>query len=86
MKSDKQKRSDRLENMIRSSTDNIINFIHETHDNFGKTKESLSKIISDMNTENETFQNSFEEKMFHLNQLEESIISKFDDENRVNNF
>ena len=83
LKNDRSNKLDKLDTVIQSTGEKLLEFSEESHNKFGNIREQLSKLYQQIEQQNQYFDSVYEEKMQYLKLLEEKVVEKFEEEAKV---
>lgn len=80
LKNERCSKLDKLDNVIATTGDKLLEYSEECHNRFGNIREQLSKLYQQIEQQNQYFDSVYEEKMQYLKLLEEKVVEKFNEE------
>lgn len=83
LKNERSNKLDKLDNVIQSTGEKLLEFSEDSHTKFGNVREQLSKLHQQIEEQNQYFDSVYEEKMQYLKLLEEKVVDKFEEEAKV---
>lgn len=83
MRNEKLSKLEKLDENLRDSGERLIEFSEEAHNRFQVLREQLSKVFSQIEIQNDSIDNSYDQKMQYLHSLEEKIVERFETEAKV---
>lgn len=83
LKNERVNKLDKLDTVIQSTGEKLLEFSEDSHNKFGHIREQLSKLYQQIEQQNQHFDSVYEEKMQYLKLLEEKVVEKFEEEAKV---
>lgn len=83
LKNERSGKLEKLDTVIQSSGERLLEFSEDSHNKFGNIREQLSKLFQQIEQQNQYFDSVYEEKMQYLKLLEEKVVEKFEEESKV---
>lgn len=83
LKNERVNKLDKLDTVIQSTGEKLLEFSEDSHNKFGNIREQLSKLYQQIEQQNQYFDSVYEEKMQYLKLLEEKVVEKFEEEAKV---
>ena len=83
MRNERSSKLDKLDTVIQSTGEKLLEFSEDSHNKFGNVREQLSKLYQQIEQQNQYFDSIYEEKMQYLKLLEEKVVERFDEEGKV---
>lgn len=83
LRNDRAGKLDKLDTVIQSTGEKLLEFSEDSHNKFGNVREQLSKLYQQIEQQNQYFDSIYEEKMQYLKLLEEKVVERFDEESKV---
>lgn len=83
LRNERANKLDKLDNVISTTGEKLLEFSEDSHNKFGNVREQLSKLYQQIEQQNQYFDSIYEEKMQYLKLLEEKVIERFDEESKV---
>lgn len=83
MRSEKQSKMEKLDEKLVNIGERLVEFSDDSHSKFQGLKEQLTKFFSLIDGQNSSIESSYEQKMQYLNNLEEKVVERFEQESKL---
>lgn len=74
---------ERLDETLKNSGERLIEFSDDCHTRFQALREQISKLFSQIDSQNNTIDASYDQKMQYLHTLEEKVVERFEQEAKL---
>ena len=83
MQNDKYSKLEKIDEVLKSTWDKLIDFNEDYTNKFQAIKEQLSKLFNQIEDQNNMDDQSYDEKMQYLHTFEEKVFARFENEVRI---
>ena len=83
IQNDKYSKLEKIDEALKSTRDKLIDFNEDNTNKFQAIKEQLSKLFNQIEDQNNMVDQSYDEKMQYLHALEEKVVARFENEDRM---
>jgi hypothetical protein len=83
LRNEKLSKLERLDETLKNSGERLIEFSDDCHTRFQALREQISKLFSQIDSQNNTIDASYDQKMQYLHTLEEKVVERFEQEAKL---